>query len=50
MGICAFDSGMDKASHRAEKRAVTDADGGWDGIQAMGLMLGSKGWPQISPV
>lgn len=46
MGICAFDSGMNRASHRAEQRAVTDPDGGWEGFLAMGLMLGSKDWLQ----
>lgn len=33
-------------SHRVEKKAVTDPDGDWEGFLAMGLMLGSKDWPQ----
>lgn len=48
-GIWAFDSGMDKASHRAEKRAIIDADGDWEGFRAMRLMLGSKDWPRSAP-
>jgi hypothetical protein len=31
---------------RAEQRAVTDPDGGWEGFLAMGLMLRSKDWPE----
>lgn len=46
MDTCAFDSGMDRASHRAEERAVTDPDEGWEGFLAMGRMLGSKDWLQ----